>query len=140
MSGEQSKYKVVVVVLGWLIPQLVAAAGLNVELNKLEPHGEACRLYLVFANDTAREFSAFKLDLVFFGREGVIAKRLAVDAAPLKARRTSVRLFDLPDIDCTGIGRILVNDVLECSEGREEVGECHSLVTVSSRADIELVM
>ena len=139
MSRERSMSKVAAVVLAWLIPQ-VAVAALNVELNKLEPRGDACRLYLVFVNDTTRDFSAFKLDLVLFGQEGVIAKRLAVDAAPLKARKTSVRLFDLPQIDCAGIARILVNDVLECRVGSQDVSECQSMVTVSSRADIELLM
>jgi hypothetical protein len=131
--------KVAAVALAWLIPQFAVAA-LNVELNKLEPRGDACRLYLVFVNDTARDFSAFKLDLVLFGQEGVIAKRLAVDAAPLKARKTSVRLFDLPQIDCAGIARILVNDVLECRVGSQDVSECQSMVTVSSRAEVELLM
>ena len=140
MSRSRIISRVAAVVLGWLLPQLIAAAALNVELNKLEPQGEACRLYLVFANDTAREFSAFKLDLVLFGRDGVIARRLAVDAGPLRAHRTSVRLFDLPRVECAGVARVLVNEVLECRAGTEEVSDCESLVTVSSRADVEMLM
>ena len=140
MRRERIICKCAAVLLGVLLPQFVLAAMLNVELNKLEPRGDACRLYFVFANGTARHFAAFKLDLVLFGRDGVIAKRLAVDAGPLDAHKTSVRLFDLPRVDCAGVARILVNEVLECRVGIEEVSDCHSQMTVSSRAEVEMLM
>lgn len=36
-----------------------------------------------------------RLDLVLFGRDGVAARRLAVDIGPLPGSRTVVRLFDV---------------------------------------------
>ena len=133
--------------LGWLAVCLtligsVAGAqgkGLHVELNKLEAIGNGCRAYLVFGNATDDAFSVFKIDLVLFDRNGVISKRLAVDVAPLRPRKTTVKLFDIQGIACADTGRILINDVIECLDGEIERRNCVALVTPSSRADTELV-
>src|SRR3546814_7646809 len=65
------------------------APHLAIELNKLETVGEgpACRVYLVFQNTTPQDFEKLRLDLVVFGTDGVVAKRLSVDAAPLPASK-----------------------------------------------------
>lgn len=129
--------------LATLPPPLQAADAqqpdLRLELNKLEAVGEACRVYLVFRNESPVSFQAFKLDLVLFGQDGVISRRLAVDAAPVKAGRTTVKLFDLAGQDCGGLGSVLVNDVLTCSDGAAEVADCVGRLAVSSRATAELV-
>jgi len=64
-----------------------AAAGVTVELNKLEAQGEDCRAYLVFENATADAFTSLKLDLVLFDSDGIIARRLAIEGGPLPAGR-----------------------------------------------------
>src|SRR3546814_6586969 len=92
------------VALGWLailaaLLAPLAAAGpsraqapggeiVSIELNKLEPQGEACRAYLVVKNSGEQGFDSLKLDLVMFDRTGVVAKRLAVQAAPLDRKST----------------------------------------------------
>lgn len=112
------------------------AGSVRVELNKLEPQDDACRAYLVFENQTGQSFSGLTLDLVMFDKDGVIAKRLAVNAAPLPAAKTSVKLFDIDGLACTDIGRILINDALDCADGDGEVPNCVALVQSSSRGEV----
>ncbi|MCB4825290.1 Tat pathway signal protein [Roseicella aerolata] len=91
------------------------APPLRLELNRLEPReGGACRVWLV-ANSAAPEaLDPLRLDLVLFGRDGVVARRVAVDIGPLPAGRTQARIFDLAGQPCDGLGSVLLNDVLAC--------------------------
>jgi len=115
-----------------------ADAPVTVELNKLEDQGTGCRVHLVILNTTAAAFDAYKLDLVLFGRDGIIARRIAVEIAPLRANKKSVKLFDVADLACPTIGSILVNDVLECSGSGATAVSCIDGLQVTSRAGIEL--
>ena len=116
-----------------------AADAIHIELNKFEPREEACRAYLVFKNGAGSTFTEFKLDLVMFDPDGIIARRLALDAAPLRADKTSVKLFDIEGLACAGIARILINDVLDCRDAGGEHADCIDLVTSASRNDVPLV-
>ncbi|MBA2408559.1 MAG: Tat pathway signal sequence domain protein [Gammaproteobacteria bacterium] len=120
-------------------PSVTAAEALRVELNKLEPQEGACRAYLVFENGTASDFSRLTLDLVMFDSEGIIATRLAVDAAPLPADKTSVKLFDIDGLECANVQRILINDVLDCQDENGEISDCVARIDTTSRADAALV-
>jgi hypothetical protein len=113
--------------------------GIGVELNKLEPAGEACRAYLVFENRTATAYDPFKLDLVMFDSEGVIAKRLAVEAGPLPAGKTSVKLFDINGLGCESIRRILLNSVMACDTAEETQPDCTGLAKPSSRTEVTFI-
>ncbi len=107
---------------------------LTLELNRLENQPRGCRIYLVFGNGNNAPIETLRLDLVLFGRDGVIQRRLAVDAGPLRADRRTVKLFDVADANCDSIGSILVNDIPQCSLG----ADCLSRLSVSSRAGITL--
>ena len=85
----------------------VAAQEIKLELNKLEPQTNACRAYLVFDNSAGPAIEALRLDLILFDQDGVIARRISVDTAPLRAAKTTVKLFDIPDLSCGNIRRIL---------------------------------
>lgn len=111
-----------------------AESRVTVELNKLEDRDEACRAYMVFGNRTDRPFDEFKLDLVMFAPDGVISRRLAVDAAPLAAGRTVVKLFDVGGLACADIGRILINGGT-CPAA----DDCVALIEPSSLGDVPLI-
>ena len=114
---------------------------LAIELNKLEPHDQGCRTYLVFANRAPQTLESLRLDLIFFGADGVIARRLAVDAGPLRPKKTSVKLFDIANLPCDGIGQVLLNDIPVCAgESQAAPSDCMSGVAVSSRiANVPLI-
>lgn len=104
----------------------------SVELNKLEPQEKGCRAYVVVANGSDTTYQSFKLDLVLFGTDGIIAKRFALDLAPLKGNKRTVKLFDLDSVACDGVGSFLVNDVLECRSEAGAVADCLARIKVSS--------
>lgn len=115
-----------------------ATAPITIELNKLEPADSACRLFLLLQNRSAQTYDALTLELVSFDKEGLIGQRLAVDLAPLRAQKTSVRLFDLPDTGCDALGRVLLNDVSACSVAGAAVDACLDRLQVSSRGPVPL--
>ena len=55
------------------------AAPLKIELNRLEPAGEACRTYMLVDNSRGPALKSLKVDLFAFDTEGVAQKRLAVE-------------------------------------------------------------
>lgn len=111
----------------------------RVELNKLEPNGSACRAYLVLENGTGSAFEALKLDLVMFDTEGVVAKRLAVETAPLAASKTSLKVFDIDGLPCGQVGRVLLNEVMTCQDGTGGRDDCLAVVSPRSRAAVPFV-
>ena len=116
-----------------------AANGISIELNKVEPNNGLCRVYLVISNMSENSFSEFELDIVMFGTDGIISKRLAVNLAPLRPNKTAVSLFDIPDLGCADIGRVLINDVISCQDNDGERADCIDLIDASSQSSISMV-
>lgn len=110
----------------------------TLELNKLEPQEKSCRAYLVVGNNTDTSFRALKLDLVMFQNDGLIGRWFALDLAPLRARKRSVKLFDL-DVPCDRVGNFLLNDVIECQAEPAPVGDCLASLEVSSLGAVRLL-
>lgn len=107
----------------------VAAGGVSLELNRMEPKDQSCRVSFVVANPGDKAIDSLKLDLVFFDKEGVISRRLAVEAGPVRASKTSVKLFEASETPCDGVGKILLNDVTACGGAEDCLGQ----VSLSSR-------
>ena len=112
----------------------IAEGALDVELNKLEPVENACRSYLVFKNGTGIAYTSLRLDLVLFGKDGIIVRRLALEAAPRAPGKTTVKLFDVQGISCGDIGQMLLNDVTLCKDASGERNDCGMAINVSSKA------
>jgi hypothetical protein len=110
-----------------------AAEGITLELNRLEPAGDDCRLYMVVANGEPAALVALQADLVTFAADGIINGRLAVELAPLDAAKTTVKLFDLPQLGCASIARILLNEMTRCETSDGPLADCTRRTTPSSR-------
>ena len=131
-----------------------APAAWPIELNKLEPiptgtpGAPGCRAYIVMQDPDPAPIEQLRLDLVLFGTDGVIARRIALDLGPMAAGKTAVRLFDMPGLPCTDIGRVLINDVLACRTGAgpggggqaadQDHAACLDRLTPTSRASAPL--
>lgn len=107
-----------------------------IELNKTEQQGEDCQVYLMMENGAGRRFDSLALDLVMIDRDGIIARRLAVDVAPLRPGRTTVKVFAVEDMQCEGIERVLLNDILACRAEDGASDDCLELVQTSARGPI----
>jgi hypothetical protein len=112
--------------------------GISLELNKLEASDKGCRAYVVVSNPTDTTYDAYKLDLVMFQPDGIIGRRFAVDLAPLRPSKRTVKLFELDDIQCDGIGSFLVNDVMECRSDAGPVNDCLAQMKVNSLTKVEI--
>lgn len=111
---------------------------LAIELNKLEAQGENCRAYFVIDNKNDTAYDGLKLDLVLFRPDGVINQRVAIELAPLKPKKRTVKLFDVADTSCDEVGSFLINDVTECTTSTGAVEDCLQNISVSSRTGNEL--
>lgn len=120
------------------LPAVAEPKALTVELNKLEPQGTGCRAYVLVNNEDDTAYETFKLDLVLFQQDGVIGRRFAMDLAPLKAKKRTVKLFDLDNMACDKIGSFLINDVVECKSTTGPVENCLAGMTVKSLTSVEL--
>ncbi len=112
---------------------------LHIELNRLEERDDGCRVHLVLENKSPRAYTSYRLDLVIFSSDGVISRRLALETAPLRANKTMVKEFELADLSCKRVGRILLNDIPACASDAGEMDECVTITRVSSRASVAFV-
>jgi hypothetical protein len=120
------------VVVSALIPSIPLAAEqqILVELNSVENADNRCRLNFVIENKSNVGLESMKLDLVAFGADGGILRRLITEMGPVRAAKTMVRTF-VVDAECAQMGAILVNDVVACTPG--EPGACLDGLALSSR-------
>ena len=109
------------------------AQRISIELNRLEPQGANCRVWMVARNLSPEAIDPLRLDLLMFGKDGVIARRLALDIGPLPESKTQARIFDLAGLGCDSIGSVLLNDVLACGPAPEGRAACLPRIALSSR-------
>lgn len=113
---------------------------LLVELNKTEEiDGGGCRAFFLFRNQTGKSFAGFEMSLAILDAGGVIDRLLSVDAAPLPVQRTTLKLFEIPDIACSNISEILLHDITSCQPQNEEQMDCFPILNLESRAAAQLV-
>ncbi|MEM7196600.1 MAG: Tat pathway signal sequence domain protein [Pseudomonadota bacterium] len=134
--------------LGILVLSLVLAAPFQLtaaqadkialEVNKVEQRESGCLFYLVVANNQPTDFQVLKLDLVLFDLDDIIIRRIVANLAPLPENKTSVKLFEIPNAQCSQVGKILINEALECSSTNGEEANCLSAISPSSKTGIEL--
>ncbi|OBY25617.1 hypothetical protein [Leisingera sp. JC1] len=113
---------------------------LHVELNKTEEiEGGGCRAFFLFRNQTGKSFEGFEMSLAILDGNGVIDRLLSIDAAPLPVQRTTLKLFEIPEISCSNISEILLHDITSCQPQNEDQMDCFPILELSSRAAAQLV-
>lgn len=121
-------------------PASAQTGGLTVELNKFEQgEGSACRAFFLFHNDLGRTLEAFEMSFAILDGQGVINQLLTVDAAPVPVARTTLKLFEFPDIACDGISEILLHDIAACRPQNGEEMNCFDVLTLQSKTQAKLV-
>ena len=114
------------------------AGSTSLELNKLETYEKGCRAYMVVNNTSDVTYQAYKLDLVLFQADGIIGKRFALDLAPLKPQKKTVKLFELDGVGCDKIGSFLINEVMECKADSGPVADCLQRMSTSSLTAVKI--
>ncbi len=101
-----------------------AKGELLLDLNALQPVSGACRVTFLATNNLGAALDKSTFELAIFGKDGAIARVVALDFKGLTAGKTKVVQFDLKDIDCTNVSRVLVNDVTACAGTGIEATAC----------------
>lgn len=112
-----------------------AAARLRVELNKVEAAGDNCRTYFLIDNRQPESWRSLKLDLFALDKDGVAAKRLAVEMGPVPGSKTLIKLFDFPGLSCPQLGSVLLNDVVTCAGAAASREECLAAIEPASKVE-----
>ncbi|MEX0339954.1 MAG: hypothetical protein AB3N11_13050 [Arenibacterium sp.] len=117
-----------------------SAEGLTVELNKFEEiETGGCRAYFLFRNQTENSFEGFEMSLAILDSQGVIDRLLSIDAAPLPVARTTLKLFEIPELACSDISEILLHELGSCKPQNADEMDCFPILTLASRTSAQLV-
>jgi hypothetical protein len=102
----------------------------SIELNTAEPAEGRCRMNFVVENKADSPLDTMKLDIVVFGTDGGIMRRLITEMGPARPHKTVVKAY-LVEAECNAIGALLVNDVTACAPATTTA--CLDALTLSSR-------
>lgn len=110
---------------------------LSLTLAGATPAEGACRLSFLAQNALGGELSALVLEAAVFTRAGRLERLMLLDFRELPAGKPRLRQFDLPGVDCAGLGQILINGATQCA-GVEETLCLRALVLESRLEEMEL--
>jgi len=106
------------------------AKGLEVELNGLAPSQKGCMMTFVALNNLAAPISKISFELAFFNDKNAVDRVTVLDFRDLPQGKKRVRQFDMPNVKCETVTRVLINDTPVCDG--PATGECmKGLVTRS---------
>ncbi|MEY8116649.1 hypothetical protein AB9F26_00095 [Falsihalocynthiibacter sp. BN13B15] len=112
---------------------------LSIELNKFESNENGgCQAFFLFRNQTDLTFEGFEMSFAVLNNEGVIDRLLTIDAAPLPAARTTLKLFEIPETTCDGISALLLHELASCRPQNAEEMDCFPLLDLVSRTNASL--
>ena len=119
-------------VLSVLAPLCVHAANetIQIELNTAEPAEKTCRVNFVVENKAATALDTLRLDIVVFGQDGGIKRRLIAEMGPVRPQKTTVKFY-VVEVECSTIGALLLNDVTACAPTAPAA--CLDTISLSSR-------
>lgn len=125
-------------------PHMVQAAEntLSLELNRTSDTANGCMLTFVAANKTGQALSNVAYEFVLFDTDGLVDKMTAFDFGALPVKKTVVRQFELGDVKCPAIGRILINGAARCDLANPQPGTedlCIAALAPTSRSSIGFI-
>lgn len=118
-------------------PAFAQSGNFSLELNAAQAVDQGCRLIYVATNNTGEGLEKVSYDVAVFDQEGVVSRLLILDFGNLPADKTKVVQFDLADMTCSNISRLLVNAVSECVGSGAAKPSCMEGLVTSSRTEIQ---
>ncbi|TVS06124.1 MAG: hypothetical protein EA407_00925 [Rhodobacteraceae bacterium] len=137
MSGFRTKLQGFALLALLLAPVTVQAEVLHIRLDKASTVAGQCQLVFVLENGTQAEFEQLQAEVVLLNRETRVLRLSLMDFQSLPANGLRVRSFNLPDLDCAEVGRVLFNAMGPCTP--LEPRECTEALRVSSDTGIEVL-
>ena len=116
----------------------VETGSLKMELNKLKQKEKTCVAYILLKNRSDREFSEFTASFYLFNKEGVISAGNATNFQKILGGKTVLTMVPMKDVACNEVSGILLNRIMACKSGSEDVAGCMQMVETSSKSPVEL--
>jgi hypothetical protein len=79
------------------------------------------------------------MSLAILNSNGIIDRLLSIDAAPISAARTTLKLFEIPEIACGDISEILLHELASCKPQNADEMDCFPVLDLVSRTAAKLV-
>ncbi|QXT38952.1 hypothetical protein [Gymnodinialimonas ceratoperidinii] len=112
-----------------------SSGALVVELNRVVPLDNACRLTFLAQNNMDRDVASIVFETVLFDTSGGVERLTLFDLGDLPTARPRVREFDMAGLACADLGRILFNGVDACEGEGVDPETCQAALSPVSRVD-----
>lgn len=112
-----------------------AAPGLALELNALTASETGCRVTFLATNRLGTELIRSAFEIALFGDGGGIERLVSLDFKAMPEGKTRVLQFDIADVGCDKVSRVLINDIVACDGAGLDPKVCFERLTTLSRLD-----
>lgn len=112
------------------------APTLAIELNAVQPSDTGCRVTFLATNTLGAPLDRAAVEVAFFGAEGGIDRIVTLEFKALAQGKTKVLQFDLANLACPDISRLLINDITACQGPDLAPEACLDRLVTSARPDI----
>jgi hypothetical protein len=120
----------------WAQETPAAKPSLALELNALQPADTGCRVTFLATNTLGGVVDRAGVEIAFFSGDGAINRIVTLDFKGLTEGKTKVLQFQLNDLACSDISRLLVNDITACEGTGLAPSACIDGLVTTSRPDI----
>jgi len=112
-----------------------AAGNLALELNALTPSETGCRVSFLATNTLGTELTRSAFEIALFGANGGIERLVSLEFKAMPEGKTRILQFDISGLQCDGLTRVLINDVVACDGEGLDPKTCLDSLTTASRLD-----
>lgn len=109
---------------------------LTLELNALQAAESGCRITFLATNALGAVLDKASVELALFDAAGTIERIVTLDFKALAEGKTKVLQFELSGLDCSGLGRILVNDITACEGPALPAEACSTGLVTTTRTTV----
>jgi hypothetical protein len=88
----------------------------------------------VAENDMATGINKISFELAFFNDKNAVNKLTVLDFRDLPTGKKRVRQFDMPNVKCEAVTRVIINDTPVCDG--PAAGECKAALTTRSQITV----
>lgn len=110
---------------------------LVIDLNGLSQAESACRLTFVVRNGLSADIAKSVFEFALFNKNGMVERLMTLDFKELPQGKTRVRQFDLAELNCSSLARILINDARECGGSGLAPDACMRALAATTATDVE---
>ena len=119
-------------------PATAVGGKLEVELNTTNQLSDACRIALVVKNGMRQSIESLVIELVLFGKDGKVLRLLSASVGAMPVSKTRLKQYDVQDVKCESIGRVLLNGLTSCEGENLTAKICTAATRTSSRTTTPL--